>query len=217
MSLVTEYKQHTQERATLGVPPLALTAEQTEQLVELLKADNPSDAEFLMDLFTNKINPGVDDAAAIKAAFLNEIVQGKVSCKLINKKEAIKILGKMLGGYNVDPLVQALKVDEVAAEAAAELENTLLVYDSFNDVKDLMDAGNLYAKQVIESWANAKWFLKRPEIPNEITATVFKVPGETNTDDLSPASEAFTRSDIPLMQIQCFNQKWIIQLKLLIN
>jgi len=198
MSLVTEYKQHTQERAQLGVPPLPLTPEQTQELVTLLKDSNPSEGAYLVDLFKNHISPGVDDAAAVKAAFLNEIVQGKVSCSLIDKDEAIKILGTMLGGYNVDPLVQALKVEAVAAQAAKELENTLLVYDSFNDVKELMDAGNVYAKQVIESWANAKWFTNKPEIESQITVTVYKVPGETNTDDLSPASEAFTRSDIPL-------------------
>ena len=198
MSLVTEYKQHTQEREKLGVPPLPLTQEQTTQLVSLMQQDNPSDGEYLLELFKNHISPGVDDAAQVKAAFLNDIIQDKTTCSLIDKKEAIKILGTMLGGYNVDPLVHALKVQEVAADAAHELEHTLLVYDSFNDVKDLMDAGNEHAKSVIESWANAKWFTDKPELEKEITVTVFKVPGETNTDDLSPASEAFTRSDIPL-------------------
>ncbi|MGM0623298.1 MAG: bifunctional aconitate hydratase 2/2-methylisocitrate dehydratase, partial [Campylobacterota bacterium] len=198
MSLVTEYKQHTEQRQKLGVPPLPLTQEQTTQLVGLMQQDNLSDGEYLLELFKNHISPGVDDAAQVKAAFLNDIIQDKTTCSLIDKKEAIKILGTMLGGYNVDPLVNALKVEEVAADAAHELENTLLVYDSFNDVKDLMDAGNEHAKSVIESWANAKWFTGKPELEKEITVTVFKVPGETNTDDLSPASEAFTRSDIPL-------------------
>jgi aconitate hydratase 2/2-methylisocitrate dehydratase len=198
MSLVSEYKAHTEERKELGVPPLALTAEQTAQLVELLKADKPEDADYILDLFENHINPGVDDAAYVKAAFLNDLVQGNTSSTLIDKKRAIKILGTMLGGYNVGPLVEALKNDETAQDAANELKNTLLVYDAFNDVKELMDAGNSYAKEVVESWANGEWFTNKPELEKEIKLTVYKIPGETNTDDLSPASEAFTRSDIPL-------------------
>ncbi len=198
MSLVTEYRAHTEERAKLGVPPLALSAEQTAELVELLKEESPKESEYLMELFTNHVSPGVDDAAYVKAAFLNDLIQGKTSSPLISKEKAIEILGTMLGGYNVDPLVQALKVDEVADAAAKQLKNTLLVYDSFNDVKELMDQGNAKAKEVIESWANAEWFTSKPELEEELTLTVFKVPGETNTDDLSPASEAFTRSDIPL-------------------
>ncbi|MGE4457520.1 MAG: bifunctional aconitate hydratase 2/2-methylisocitrate dehydratase, partial [Arcobacteraceae bacterium] len=147
----------------------------------------------------NRVNPGVDDAAYVKAAFLNDIVQGKATTKVISKIKAVEILGKMMGGYNVTPLVEALKLGgDVAQSAANELKNTLLVYDAFNDVKDLMDAGNALAKEVITSWANAEWFTNRPAIPAEMTLTVFKVPGETNTDDLSPAGEAFTRSDIPL-------------------
>ncbi len=200
MSLIEDYKKHTEERAKLGVPPLALTAEQTKELVELLKQDPIPEEEYLLDLLKNHINPGVDDAAYVKAAFLNAIVTGDAHCKAINRVDAIKILGTMLGGYNVGPLVEALKSShvEVAQAAADELKNTILVYDSFNDVKDLMDEGNSYAKEVIESWADAEWFKNRPELEKEITLTVYKVPGETNTDDLSPASEAFTRSDIPL-------------------
>jgi aconitate hydratase 2/2-methylisocitrate dehydratase len=198
MSLVADYKAHTQEREKLGVPPLALSAEQTAQLVELLKADSPVDTDYILDLFQNHINPGVDDAAYVKAAFLNDIVQGNVACSIIDKKKAITILGTMLGGFNVGPLVDALKIDEVASDAAKELKNTLLVYDAFNDVKELMDAGNTYAKSVVESWANAEWFTNKPALEKAITVTVYKIPGETNTDDLSPASEAFTRSDIPL-------------------
>ncbi len=200
MGLIEEYKKHTEERAKLGVPPLPLTAKQVNELVELLKQDPIPEEEYLLGLFINHINPGVDDAAYVKAAFLNAIVVGDAHCKAINRVEAIKILGTMLGGYNVGPLVEALKSEhvEVAQAAADELKNTILVYDSFNDVKDLMDEGNKFAKEVIESWANAEWFLNKPELPKEMTLTVFKVPGETNTDDLSPASEAFTRSDIPL-------------------
>ncbi|MDY0328622.1 MAG: aconitate hydratase B, partial [Arcobacteraceae bacterium] len=199
MALIEEYKVHTSERETLGVPPLPLTVKQTADLVELLKADNIIEADYLMDLLENRINPGVDDAAYVKAAFLNDIVQSKATCKAISKIKAIEILGKMMGGYNVTPLVDALKIGgDIAQSAANELKNTLLVYDAFNDVKDLMDAGNSFAKEVITSWANAEWFTNKPAVAEEMTLTVYKVPGETNTDDLSPAGEAFTRSDIPL-------------------
>ncbi|QKF77970.1 bifunctional aconitate hydratase 2/2-methylisocitrate dehydratase [Arcobacter defluvii] len=199
MSLLANYKAHSQERLNEGgLPALPLTAEQTVELVELLKANPVVEAEYVLDLFKNKINPGVDDAAYVKAAFLNDIVQGKVSCSVISKVEAIEILGTMMGGYNVSPLVEALKIAEVADAAATQLKNTILVYNSFNDVKELMDAGNAKAKEVIESWANAEWFTNKPALEEEITLTVYKIPGETNTDDLSPATVAFTRSDIPL-------------------
>jgi len=199
MSLIASYKAHTEERLNEGgLPPLALTAEQVADLVELLKADTVTESEYVLDLFNNKINPGVDDAAYVKAAFLNDVVQGNTACSVICKSEAVRILGTMMGGFNVIPLIDALKIEEVAEAAAIELKNTILVYDSFNDVKDLMDAGNAYAKSVIESWANAEWFTNKPALEEEITLTVYKIPGETNTDDLSPATVAFTRSDIPL-------------------
>jgi len=199
MALIEEYKAHTAERAQLGVPPLALTAKQTAELVELLKASPIADVDYAMDMFENKVPAGVDDAAYVKAAFLNDIVQGNTKCEAIDAVKACKILGMMLGGFNVTPLVEALKLGgDVADEAAKQLKNTILVYDAFNDVKTLMDEGNEKAKEVIESWANAEWFTNKPELEKEITVTVYKVPGETNTDDLSPASEAFTRADIPL-------------------
>ncbi|NLO17601.1 MAG: bifunctional aconitate hydratase 2/2-methylisocitrate dehydratase [Arcobacter butzleri] len=199
MALIEEYKAHTTERENLGVPPLPLSAKQTAQLVELLKEDDIKEADYLLELIENRINPGVDDAAYVKAAFLNDILQGKTSSKVISQIKAVEILGKMMGGYNVTPLVEALKLDEQIATAAAnELKHTLLVYDSFNDVKELMDSGNIYAKDVITSWANAQWFTSKEPIKEEMTLTVFIVAGETNTDDLSPAGEAFTRSDIPL-------------------
>ena len=199
MAFLDDYKAHTQERAELGVPPLALTAEQTAELVELLKASPIVEQDYAMDIFENKIPAGVDDAAYVKAAFLNDVVQGKASCDAIDAVKACKILGKMLGGFNVTPLVEALKIDgEVAETAAEELKNTILVYDAFNDVKTLMDEGNTKAKEVVESWANGEWFTNKPALEDEITVTVYKIPGETNTDDLSPASEAFTRADIPL-------------------
>jgi len=199
MAFIEDYKAHTEERSALGVPPLALTAEQTAQLVELLKASPIAEQDYAMDIFENKIPAGVDDAAYVKAAFLNDVVQGNVSCDAIDAVKACKILGLMLGGFNVTPLVEALKIDgDVANEAAEQLKNTILVYDSFNDVKALMDAGNAKAKEIVESWANGEWFTNKPEMEKEITVTVYKIPGETNTDDLSPASEAFTRADIPV-------------------
>jgi aconitate hydratase 2/2-methylisocitrate dehydratase len=198
MSLVANYKAHTEERAKLGVPPLALTAEQVADLVELLKVSPIVESDYVLNLFENKIPAGVDDAAYVKAAFLNDVVQGNVSCDAIDASHACVILGKMLGGFNVTPLVEALKIEAIAEVAATQLKNTLLVYDSFNDVKALMDAGNTHAKGVVESWANAEWFTNKDAIPAETTVTVYKIPGETNTDDLSPASEAFTRADIPL-------------------
>jgi len=199
MSLIEDYKKHTQERAELNVPPLPLTAEQTAELVELLKESPVKEPEYLLDLLKNRVPAGVDDAAYVKAAFLNDIVQGNTTSEVLSKEDAIEILGKMLGGYNVGPLIDALKLDDnLASKAANELKNTILVYDAFNDVKKLMDEGNKFAKEVIESWANAEWFTNKEPLPEEITVTVYKVPGETNTDDLSPASEAFTRADIPL-------------------
>ncbi len=200
MSLLADYRKHTEERAALGVPPLALTADQVADLVELLKASPVADADYAMELFTQKVPAGVDDAAYVKAAFLNDIVQGNVTCDTINAVEATEILGSMLGGFNVAPLVDALTSSDtaVAESAASQLKNTLLVYDSFNDVKALMDGGNALAKEIVESWANAEWFFNKPAMEKEITVTVYKIPGETNTDDLSPASEAFTRADVPL-------------------
>ncbi len=200
MAFLEDYKAHTQERATLGVPALPLNAKQTAELVELLKAENIQEEDYLLDLLKNRIPAGVDDAAYVKAAFLNAIVVGDAHCKALTRVDAIKILGAMLGGFNVGPLVEALKSNhiEVAQASADELKNTILVYDAFNDVKDLMDEGNSYAKEVVESWANGEWFTNKPAMDEEITVTVYKIPGETNTDDLSPASEAFTRADIPL-------------------
>ena len=200
MNLLEEYKAHTAQRAELGVPALSLTAEQTAALVELLKENPVADKEYAIDLFKNKIPAGVDDAAYIKAAFLNDIIQGNASCVEIDKVSATVILGTMLGGFNVAPLVDALSSSDkaVAESAATQLKNTILVYDSFNDVKALMDEGNALAKEIIESWANAEWFYNKDEMKKEITLTVYKIPGETNTDDLSPASEAFTRADVPL-------------------
>uniref|UniRef100_Q3AR28 Aconitate hydratase B n=1 Tax=Chlorobium chlorochromatii (strain CaD3) TaxID=340177 RepID=Q3AR28_CHLCH len=199
MSLIESYRQHTAERATLDIPPLPLTAEQTRELVVLLKQESVPEQAYLLDLFCNHVSPGVDDAAFEKAVFLDAIVKGEVACNAISAVEAVRILGTMLGGYNVKPLVDALSHSDTAicSEAAAMLKKTLLVYDLFEVVVE-MAKSNKYAAEVVNSWAEAEWFTSRPALPEKMTLTVFKVPGETNTDDLSPASEAFTRSDIPL-------------------
>ena len=198
MSFIQEYNKEVEERAKLGVPPLPLDAKKTARVVELLKS-NEEDSEFLLDLLVNRVPPGVDDAAYVKAAFLNDISKKKATCSVISPVRAVEILGTMLGGYNVKPLVDALSSDDtdVAKAGTKALKNIVLVYDAFNDVESLAKT-NEYAKEVLESWANAEWFTSREPIPKKITVAVLKVPGETNTDDLSPASEAFTRSDIPL-------------------
>jgi aconitate hydratase 2/2-methylisocitrate dehydratase len=197
MSFIKEYNSDVEARAKDGVPPLPLDANKTAQVVELLKGDE-GDQEFLLSLLVNRVPPGVDDAAYVKAAFLNDVSKANISCSMITPVKAIEILGTMLGGYNVKPLVDALSASEDKARAACSaLKKIVLVYDAFNDV-DTLAKTNSYAKEVLESWANADWFTTREPIPQKITVAVLKVPGETNTDDLSPASEAFTRSDIPL-------------------
>ena len=198
MGFIEEYKAHVAEREALGVPPLPLTAEQTVDVIESIKLGE--NTEEMLELLRNRVSPGVDDAAYVKAAFLNEVASEEHHVPAIAPEEAVEMLGMMLGGYNVKPLVDALssKNDKVVAAAIEALSHTLLVYDAFNDVEELHKAGNAAATEVMTSWANAEWFTSKPELAEKITVTVFKVPGETNTDDLSPASEAFTRSDIPL-------------------
>ena len=208
MGLIQEYRAHTDERAENGTPPLPLTADQARELIELLQKDPVAEQEYLLELFCEHISPGVDDAAFEKAAFLDRIVKGEAASSAISAVEAVNILGTMLGGYNVKPLVDALSHNsaEVAAAAAEMLKKTLLVYESFDTVAELAKS-NSYAKEVMESWANAEWFTSKPVIPEKMTLTVFKVSGETNTDDLSPASEAFTRSDIPLHALSMLRSK----------
>ncbi|MCG8346098.1 MAG: bifunctional aconitate hydratase 2/2-methylisocitrate dehydratase, partial [Chlorobiales bacterium] len=208
MGLIQEYRAHTDERAQSGIPPLPLTADQARELIELLQREPVEEQEYLLTLFREHISPGVDDAAFEKAAFLDRVVKGETASSVISAVEAVNILGTMLGGYNVKPLVDALSHEsaEVAAAAAAMLKKTLLVYESFDAVAELAKTNN-YAKEVMESWANAEWFESKPVIPEKMTLTVFKVPGETNTDDLSPASEAFTRSDIPLHALSMLGSK----------
>ncbi|RAZ48842.1 bifunctional aconitate hydratase 2/2-methylisocitrate dehydratase [Campylobacter hyointestinalis] len=197
MGFFDDYNKAKEERLKLGIPPLPLTKEQTKEVCELLKSSASAE---LVDLLANRVNPGVDDAAKIKAEFLNEIINHGLNCSLISKVDAVKMLEPMLGGYSVIVLVATLRSsDESVAKAAADvLKNTIFVHDYFSDVAHLAKEGNKFAAEVIKSWANAEWFKSRDDIPEKIEAIVFKVPGETNTDDLSPASEAFSRSDIPL-------------------
>lgn len=197
MSFFDEYNAHKAERAKLGIPPLALSKEQTQQVCEALKsAPTPE----LVELLATRVNPGVDEGAKVKAEFLNEIINHNLNCSLIDKSTAIKMLEPMLGGYSVIVLIACLHSNDenIQSQAANVLKNTIFVHDYFNDVAKLAKEGNKYAKSVLESWADASWFKSRPDIPEKIEAVVFKVPGETNTDDLSPAGDAFTRSDIPL-------------------
>lgn len=197
MGFFEQYNSAKEERAKLGIPPLPLTKEQTKEVCELLKSAPTAE---LVDLLANRVNPGVDDAAKVKAEFLNEIINHGLACSLISKTNAVKMLEPMLGGYSVIVLVASLRSSDesVAAAAADVLKNTIFVHDYFNDVALLAKEGNKFAAEVIKSWAEAEWFKSRSNIPEKIEAIVFKVPGETNTDDLSPASEAFSRSDIPL-------------------
>lgn len=196
--MLDAYRKHVKERAQLGTVPLPLSEHQTADLVELLKNPPAGEEEFLMDLLVNRVPAGVDQAAYVKAAFLAAIVKGEATSPLIDKKKAVDILGTMQGGYNVLPLVEALDDADVAENAAAALKKTLLVFDAFNDVTEKAEAGNEKAKEVVQSWADAEWFLERPEVPQKTTYTAFKVTGETNTDDLSPAQDAWSRPDIPL-------------------
>ena len=196
--MLEAYRKHVAERAALGIPPLPLTAQQVSELVDLLKNPPAGEEAFLVDLITHRVPPGVDNAAKVKAAFLAALAQGSDSCSLISRAKATELLGTMLGGFNIKPLIDLLGDAEVGVVAADGLKKTLLMFDYFHDVKELADKGNANARGVIESWANAEWFTSRPSVPEKITVTVFKVTGETNTDDLSPAPDAWSRPDIPL-------------------
>ncbi len=192
------YREHVAERAAQGIPPKPLNAEQTAALVELLKNPPAGEEDTLIDLLWNRVPPGVDEAAYVKAAFLSAIAKGETTCSLIDNKTAVRWLGMMQGGYNIATLVELLDNSELAELAGEQLKKTLLMFDAFNDVKEKMDAGNAVAKSVMESWANAEWFTGKKKVPESIKMTVFKVTGETNTDDLSPAPDAWSRPDIPL-------------------
>lgn len=197
-NFIENYQQQVDERAKLGVVPQPLTAEQTAQLVELLKNPPEEQAVFLLELFENRIPAGVDEAAYVKAAFLADLVKGTTSSPLISPTHAVKLLGTMQGGYNIETLLLALDKPELAPVAVEALSKTLLMFDNFHDVQEKAERGNAFAKQVLTSWANADWFTSRPKLAKKLTVTVFKVTGETNTDDLSPAQDAWSRPDIPL-------------------
>lgn len=205
--MLEEYQKHVAEREALGIPPLPLDAQQTSQLCELLKQPPDGEAATLLHLLRDRIPPGVDAAAYVKAGFLTGIAKGEITSPLVSPIYAVELLGTMIGGYNVRSLIDLLTYPDALAHAAATaLSKILLVYDAFHDVADLA-ATNSYAQQVMESWAAAEWFVNRPPLPAAITVTVFKVPGETNTDDLSPAPHATTRPDIPLHALVMLESK----------
>ncbi|STO56413.1 Aconitate hydratase 2 [Grimontia hollisae] len=192
------YRKHVEERAAQGIVPKPLDAEQTAALIELLKNPPAGEESTLIDLLENRIPPGVDEAAYVKAGFLAAVAKGEASSPLVTKARAVELLGTMQGGYNIEPLVTLLDDDTLAPIAAKALSHTLLMFDAFYDVEEKAKAGNEFAKQVMTSWAEAEWFLSKPDVPEKVTLTVFKVTGETNTDDLSPAPDAWSRPDIPL-------------------
>jgi aconitate hydratase 2 / 2-methylisocitrate dehydratase len=200
LDMLELYRQQAQERSDAGIPPLPLDAQQATALCELLKSPPPGEEAFLLSLLTDRIPPGVDQAAYVKAGFLTAIANSTTTSPLVSPQDAVVLLGTMMGGYNVRSLIDLLShTDATIAQAAADsLKKILLVYDAFHDVQDLAENGNAYAQQVIQSWADAEWFTSKPPLQESITVTVFKVPGETNTDDLSPATHATTRPDIPL-------------------
>ncbi len=195
--MIEKYLKHEAERNELGIPALALNSEQTEQICKLIEAPPMGKEIFLMNLFTERISPGVDPAAKVKAEFLDKIIKEKLNSPLITKSKAIEILGTMIGGYNIKPLIDALKNKNTADDAVKALSGIILVYDDFETIAKLSQSNN-HAKKLIKSWANAEWFISRRSIPESITVKVFKVEGETNTDDLSPAGDAWSRPDIPL-------------------
>ena len=198
LAVLEAYRAHVAERAALGIPPLPLSKQQTTELVALLKNPPKGEEAALVELITYRVPAGVDDAAKVKAEFLAKVAKGEESCALISKEKATELLGTMLGGFNVKPLIDLLADAAVGAVAAEGLKKTLLVFDYFHDVAELAKKGNANAKAVMQSWADAEWFTSRPEVPASQKLTVFKVTGETNTDDLSPAPDAWSRPDIPL-------------------
>jgi aconitate hydratase 2 / 2-methylisocitrate dehydratase len=196
--MLQAYVNHVAERAALGIPPLPLSAQQTADLIELLKNPSKGEEEFLLNLISHRVPAGVDDAAKVKASYLAAVAHGTEKCAIISREKATELLGTMLGGYNIGPLVDLLDDAQVGKVAAEGLKKTLLMFDQFHDVKEKADKGNANAKGVLQSWADAEWFTTRPEVPQSLKVSVFKVTGETNTDDLSPAPDAWSRPDIPL-------------------
>ncbi|OUR84839.1 bifunctional aconitate hydratase 2/2-methylisocitrate dehydratase [Colwellia psychrerythraea] len=196
--MLQEYRNHVVERAAEGIVPKALDAEKTAALVELIKNPPAGEDAFLIDLLTNRVPAGVDDAAYIKAGFLAAVTKGEATSPILSPEKATELLGTMLGGYNIQPMIDLLECDKLSTTAAKGLSNTLLMFDAFHDVQEKAEAGNAAAKQVMQSWADAQWFTSKEKVAEKITVKVFKVTGETNTDDLSPAPDAWSRPDIPL-------------------
>ena len=196
--MLEAYRKHVTERAEQGIVPKPLDAEQVAALVELVKSPPKGEEEFILDLLSNRVPAGVDEAAYVKAGFLSALAKGEAQSPIVDKELATKLLGTMLGGYNISTLVSLLDNETLAPLAVEELSHTLLMFDAFHDVEERAKAGNAHAKKLLQSWADAEWFTSKPELPKVLTVTVYKVPGETNTDDLSPAQDAWSRPDIPL-------------------
>jgi aconitate hydratase 2/2-methylisocitrate dehydratase len=192
------YRKHVEERAAEGIVPMPLNAEQMAALVELIKYPPKGEEEFILNLLVNRVPAGVDEAAFIKASFLSAITKGEVISPILTASDAAELLGTMLGGYNITPLIELLDNPVLAPIAVKGLSHTLLIFDAFHDIQEKANAGNDFAKQIMQSWADAEWFTSKPRIPEKLTVSVFKVSGETNTDDLSPAPDAWSRPDIPL-------------------
>jgi aconitate hydratase 2/2-methylisocitrate dehydratase len=196
--VLEDYRKHVAEREAEGIPAKPLNPEQVAGLIELLKNPPAGEEEFLLELISERVPPGVDEAAYVKAGFLSAIAKGEESCDLISSDAAVQLLGNMHGGYNIETLVSLLDDADLAELAAEELKHTLLMFDAFHDVDDKHKAGNKFATDVMHSWAEGEWFTSRDDLAEKITMSVFKVTGETNTDDLSPAPDAWSRPDIPL-------------------
>ena len=205
--MLVEYREHVNKRKSQNIPPKPLNADQTSDLVKLLKNPPKGEENFLLDLISNRVPPGVDEAAYVKASFLSAVATAKDHSPIISRELSVKLLGQMLGGYNVATLVELLDDEDMQECAAEQLKSTILVFDAFHDVAEKATDGNNLAKSVIESWANAEWFLKNKEVPKSIKTIVFKANGETNTDDLSPAQDAWSRPDIPLHALAMFKME----------
>ena len=205
--MLEAYRQHVAERAALGIPPLPLNAKQVAELIEIIKNPPAGEGDFLVDLISHRVPAGVDNAAKAKASYLAAVAHGTEKTPLLSREKATELLGTMLGGYNISPMVELLDDAVVGVIAANGLKKTLLMFDQFHDVKDKADKGNANAKSVMQSWADGEWFTSRPEVPHSIKISVFKVTGETNTDDLSPAPDAWSRPDIPLHALAMLKNK----------
>ena len=202
--MLEAYRQHVAERAAQQIPPAPLSPEQVSGLVDLLKNPPAGEEDFLVELLTERVPPGVDEAAYVKAGFLSAVATGETSCPLIDRQHAIRLLGDMHGGYNISTLIGLLDDAELGVAAADELKHTLLVFDAFHDVVERANNGSTNAQAVLKSWADGEWFTRQTEVPESLKMVVFKVTGETNTDDLSPAPDAWSRPDIPLHALAMF-------------